>query len=162
MQRDRANLSSLRFTAFCVLLVAYEIASAATQFLPPLIGVMFAYLVIQKATLDRDLDELSAREYLGFGFLVFAELLHGFMLFSCALAFLVFYYFIYDWLIVNFKYRQLLLGVFVFAGYAGALIVSDLILYVMNEAHLSLNYRYLAFALVESVLATALFKDKIL
>ena len=66
-------------------------------------------------------------------YIIFAEQIHGFALFSSVISFLLFYYLICDWLIVMFKSRVVLLILFVASGYAGVYLISALLLYIQNS-----------------------------
>lgn len=162
MQRNSVNLLSLRFIVFCAMLIAYEILSSTSHIVPPFIGLFFAYIVILKNESERNMNNFDKRWYLAILFLIFAEQIHGFELFSTVLNFLIFYYFIHDWLKVNMKWRQCLLIIFIFSGYIGTLLMSNLILYILNQPRLWISYEYLIYIVVESVIAILLFKERVL
>ncbi|KAA3687202.1 hypothetical protein E3U42_05895, partial [Campylobacter fetus subsp. fetus] len=69
---------------------------------------------------------------------------------------------IHDWLKVNMKWRQCLLIIFIFSGYIGTLLMSNLILYILNQPRLWISYEYLIYIVVESVIAILLFKERVL
>lgn len=69
---------------------------------------------------------------------------------------------IYDWLVVNLKWRESLLVIMVASGYIGSYLVSNLILYMLNSQTLSLSYEYVLYIAVESAIAILLFRDKVL
>lgn len=162
MQRNSSDLLSLRFILFCFLLVGYEITTAATHILPPLIGLFFSYLIILKHESEKNISNIDKRWYLVIFFLIFAEQIHGFELFSTILAFIIFYYFINDWLRINMKWRQMLLVIFVFSGYIGTFIASNIILYILNQPMDSMSYEYFIYIAIESLISIALFKERVL
>lgn len=132
------------------------------MFLPSLIGVFFAYLVILKDELDRTLEANDRRWYLSLAFLVFAEQLNGFEFCSAILAWLFFYYLINDWLKTNIKWRKLLITIYVFSGYIITLAMSNIVLYVLNQPRMKLDYEYLLYAIIESLIALVIFRGRIL
>ena len=162
MQRNSINSQSLRFSLFCISIVVYEIFSITSVFLPSLIGVFFAYLVILKDELDRTLEANDRRWYLSLAFLVFAEQLNGFEFCSAILAWLFFYYLINDWLKTNIKWRKLLITIYVFSGYIITLAMSNIVLYVLNQPRMKLDYEYLLYAIIESLIALVIFRGRIL
>lgn len=162
MQRNSINSQSLRFNLFCISIVVYEIFSITSVFLPSLIGVFFAYLVILKDELDRTLEINDRRWYLSLAFLIFAEQLNGFEFCSAILAWLFFYYLINDWLKTNIKWRKLLITIYVFSGYIITLAMSNIVLYVLNQPRMKLDYEYLLYAIIESLIALVIFRRRIL
>ncbi|ARR00931.1 MULTISPECIES: hypothetical protein [Campylobacter] len=162
MQRNSINSQSLRFNLFCISIVVYEIFSITSVFLPSLIGVFFAYLVILKDELDRTLGVKDKRWYLSLAFLIFAEQLNGFEFCSVILAWLFFYYLINDWLKTNIKWRKLLITIYVFSGYIITLAMSNIVLYVLNQPRMKLDYEYLLYAIIESLIALVIFRGRIL
>lgn len=162
MQRNSINTLFIKSIFFCLCLIWYEIMSITTHILPPLIGLFFAYLMILKNESERIMNNLDKRWYFSICFLIFAEQIHGFELFSSILAFLVFYYFINDWLKINMKCRQCLLVIFVFAGYFGTFFISQLILYILNQPSLEISYEYFFYIFLESLICIFFFKDRVL
>ena len=61
MQRNSTNSESLRFSLFCIFIVGYEIFSITAIFLPSLIGIFFAYLVILSDEIERTLGTKDKR-----------------------------------------------------------------------------------------------------
>ncbi|ARR04125.1 MULTISPECIES: hypothetical protein [Campylobacter] len=162
MQRNSTNSESLRFSLFCIFIVGYEIFSITAIFLPSLIGIFFAYLVMLSDEIERTLGTKDKRWYLSFAFLVFAEQLNGFEFCSVILAWLLFYYLINDWLKTNIKWRKLLITIYVFSGYIITLGVSNIVLYVLNQPRMNLSYEYLLYGAIESLIALVIFRGRIL
>lgn len=162
MQRDRTDHLSIKNIIFAILMVFYEILSGAFYYLPPLIGLFFTYLVILKNESERTISKLDRRWYMSFCFVVFAEQIHGFILFSSVLGFIFIYYMFSDWLRINMKYRWFLLVIFVFSGYAGTLGFGNLFLYIFNEKLLQFSYEYIIFIAIESIICIVLFGKKVL
>lgn len=162
MQRNSTNSESLRFSLFCIFIVGYEIFSITAIFLPSLIGIFFAYLVMLSDEIERTLRTKDKRWYLSLAFLVFAEQLNGFEFCSVILAWLLFYYLINDWLKTNIKWRKLLIIIYVFSGYIITLGVSNIVLYVLNQPRMNLSYEYLLYGAIESLIALVIFRGRIL
>lgn len=162
MQRNSVNSESLRFSLFCIFLVGYEIFSITSVFLPSLIGIFFAYLVILSDEIERELEVKDKRWYLSIAFLIFAEQLNGFEFCSTILAWLFFYYLVNDWLKTNIKWRKLLITIYVFLGYGLSIAVSNIVLYVLNQPRMNLSYDYLLYASIESLIALVIFRGRIL
>ncbi|ARR02497.1 hypothetical protein [Campylobacter vicugnae] len=162
MQRNSTNSESLRFSLFCIFIVGYEIFSITAIFLPSLIGIFFAYLVMLSDEIERTLGAKDKRWYLSLAFLVFAEQLNGFEFCSVILAWLLFYYLINDWLKTNIKWRKLLITIYVFSGYIITLGVSNIVLYVLNQPRMNLSYEYLLYGAIESLIALVIFRGRIL
>lgn len=162
MQRNSTNSESLRFSLFCIFIVGYEIFSITAIFLPSLIGIFFAYLIMLSDEIERTLGTKDKRWYLSLAFLVFAEQLNGFEFCSVILAWLLFYYLINDWLKTNIKWRKLLITIYVFSGYIITLGVSNIVLYVLNQPRMNLSYEYLLYGAIESLIALVIFRGRIL
>lgn len=162
MQRNSTNSESLRFSLFCIFIVGYEIFSITAIFLPSLIGIFFAYLIMLSDEIERILGTKDKRWYLSLAFLVFAEQLNGFEFCSVILAWLLFYYLINDWLKTNIKWRKLLITIYVFSGYIITLGVSNIVLYVLNQPRMNLSYEYLLYGAIESLIALVIFRGRIL
>lgn len=152
------------FKEFCwaIFLLSYEIATTQFGFLPPLIGIFFTYMILEYSRKQKQYDEFKHSWYFAVIFLIFAEQIHGFYLFSIIIAFLLFYSFILDWLYTTMKWRNCLLVIFVAAGYVLTLLVNNLFAYVLNEPNLSFSREYLFFIAFESIFAIVLFRDKVL
>ena len=140
-------------------LIIYEMLSTAFIYMPPLMGVFFTYLIISKSDAQRSLSGLAGRWYLAFGFLIFAEQLHGYEFLSCVIAFIVFYYMVHDWLIINIKSRFFMIVIFNASVYLGVLLASNLFLYVLNENLLRYSSIYLYYIAIESVISFLVFKE---
>ncbi len=132
-----------------------------THLLPPLLGVLFSYLMIRIKESEQLFGDLDARFWLGAAFMIFIEQIHGFELLASVICLIIFYYLIYDQLSVGFGYRELLLAVCVVVAYFGTFGVNSLILYILNEPIRPLNWFLVYYAGVESVIALFLFKDRL-
>ncbi|WP_107790877.1 hypothetical protein [Campylobacter concisus] len=145
-----------------IFLLSYEIATTQFGFLPPLIGIFFTYMILEYSRKQKQYDEFKPSWYFSLVFLVFAEQIHGFYLFSTIIAFLLFYNFVLDWLYTTMKWRNCLLIIFVASGYVLTFLVNNLFAYVLNEPNLTFSAEYLFFIALESVFAIVLFRDKVL
>lgn len=154
--------SSFKNALFWVFLFFYETASAKFWLFPPLMGLAFVYLIVRRAEFEKFIENPNLTWYGAFLFLIFCEQLHGFKMFSSLLAFLIFYYMIYDWLIINLKWRESLLVIMVVSGYSFTFLINNLILYIANSPGLEFSGEYVFYAVAESALAIAFFRDKVL
>jgi len=132
------------------------------QLLPPLIGLFFAYLIVLQYEKDESHKDFPINWYVCIGFLLICEQTHNFRLFSIGISFVIFYYFIFDYLLENIKFRNILLIVTVISGYILALGISNLLSYIMQIPYLPLGEEYALYMLVESLLATICLKGRIL
>ncbi|MCD8213024.1 MAG: hypothetical protein LUC34_03080 [Campylobacter sp.] len=161
MQRNSSNLQYIKELVGIVFLVAYEIATTQFGFLPPLIGVFFTYMILEYTKKQKRYTEFGFYWYFAIIFLIFAEQIHGFYLFSTLIAFLIFYNFVVDWLLVTMKWRNCLLAVFVVSGYVVTFSTNNLIAYVQNGSFLKFGVEYIVYIVIETILAIILFKDRV-
>ncbi|MCZ6132358.1 hypothetical protein O6B97_04015 [Campylobacter ureolyticus] len=162
MQRNSRDKYTLKNLVFWVFLFFYEILTSIYTSLPPFIGLFFAYAVILKYEKDKNYEDFTSKWYQTIIFLFFAEQLHGFELFSIAISFCVFYYFIFKFSFEGFKLRNIFLTFLVFYGYISTFLVSNLISYFNSNQVLNLTYEYLMYAVFESAVCVLLFKDRII
>lgn len=158
----KADNSNLRFYPEAGFVFLYETATTSFHYLPPLIGLFFAYIVIEYHSKIRKLERFGLSWYASIVFLIFAEQIHGFYLFSSILAFLIFYNFIFDWLFVSLKWRSGLLVIFVAAGYLLSYGISCLFYYMQTGNVFHIGFEYALFIFVESILAIVFLKSKLL
>ncbi|MGG7047664.1 MULTISPECIES: hypothetical protein [unclassified Campylobacter] len=161
MRRNSSDLQIIGYALGVLALFVYEIATTIFIFLPPLIGLFFTYMVLEYARWQKSYTELGFGWYLSIAFLLFAEQVNGFYLFSSIVAFFVFFYFMVDWLFATLKHRKFLLVIFVSAGYLGTYGVSNLINYMLNLPSMYLSYEYVAFIVVESFLAFVFLRERV-
>ena len=67
-----------------------------------------------------------------------------------------------DWLKTNIKWRKLLITIYIFSGYIFTLAMSNIVLYILNKPRIELNYEYLLYAIIESLIALVIFRGRIL
>lgn len=115
-------------------------------------------LTLQK---QKTLKEFGKEWYFCLFYLTFSEQAHGFALFSAVIAFMLFYHFMSDWLIVTLKSRELLAVGFVASGYVWTCATSSFISYAANLPMLKFDYEYLIYVGLESVLAVILFRGRL-
>ncbi|MDL0089213.1 hypothetical protein [Campylobacter gastrosuis] len=162
MRRNSSDLRYLGYGFGVLSLFAYEIATSIYLFLPPLIGLFFTYMIIEYAKKQqKSYMEFGFGWHLSIAFLLFAEQIHGFYMFSSLIAFIIFFYFMVDWLFSTMKYRNFLLIIFVFSGYLGVYLVSNAINYLQNKPFLYIDAWYGFYIFIESVFAIVLFKEKV-
>lgn len=160
----RRNSSDLRILAICswiLFLVFYQSLTSLTQILPPLLGLFFTYLIILSIEKSKTMKKYDQRWYFAIAYIIFAEQVHGFWLFSTIIAFLLFYNFIADWLLVTFKSKAILLVIFVASSYLCTFGVSRVFSYALNLPALNFGYEYLIYIALESLLAIVIFKGRL-
>lgn len=109
MQRNRSNLHTIINILLIVLLYVYQILTSIFWSLPPLIGLVFLYLVILNYENDNKFKNFDYRWYFSVLYLFFAEQIHGFHLFSAFILYVIFYYFIFEISTKYIKFRNFLL-----------------------------------------------------
>ena len=162
MQRNRFNFRFIKDAFSILMLFCYEIATMTFGVLPPLFGLFFAYVTILEYEKHEKHIALGASWYVAVVFLLCAEQFHGYALFSVALSFFIFYFFIFDYLLENIKFRNLLLVVIVCVAYLLIIAFNNLFCYILQQDSVSIGYEYLIFMSVESALALLLFRGRIL
>ena len=162
MQRNRFNFRFIKDTFSILMLFCYEIATMVSGVLPPLFGLFFAYVTILEYEKHEKHIAFGASWYVTVVFLLCAEQFHGYALFSVALSFFIFYFFIFDYLLENIKFRNLLLVVIVCVAYLLIIAFNNLFCYILQQDSVSIGYEYLIFMSVESALALLLFRGRIL
>ncbi len=162
MQRNRFNFRFIKDTFSILMLFCYEIATMVSGVLPPLFGLFFAYVTILEYEKHEKHIAFGASWYVAVAFLLCAEQFHGYALFSVALSFFIFYFFIFDYLLENIKFRNLLLVVIVCVAYLLIIAFNNLFCYILQQDSMSIGYEYLIFMSVESALALLLFRGRIL
>ncbi|MDO5045884.1 MAG: hypothetical protein Q4D84_04265 [Campylobacter sp.] len=160
MRRNSLDLQILKPALWVVFLLIYQAATSVATYLPPLMGIFFTYMIILNIEKHKKVKKYDKRWYFCIFYLIFAEQVHGFALFSTMIAFLLFYYFVCDWLIVTFKSREILLVVFVASGYFAIYLVSSLLSHIANLPILNFEYEYSIYIISEAVLATILFRER--
>jgi len=162
MQRNRFNFRFIKDTFSILMLFCYEIATMVSGVLPPLFGLFFAYVTILEYEKHEKHIAFGTSWYVAVAFLLCAEQFHGYALFSVALSFFIFYFFIFDYLLENIKFRNLLLVVIVCVAYLLIIAFNNLFCYILQQDSVSIGYEYLIFMSVESALALLLFRGRIL
>lgn len=162
MQRNRFNFRFIKDTFSILMLFCYEIATMVSGVLPPLFGLFFAYVTILEYEKHEKHIAFGASWYVAVAFLLCAEQFHGYALFSVALSFFIFYFFIFDYLLENIKFRNLLLVVIVCVAYLLIIAFNNLFCYILQQDSVSIGYEYLISMSVESALALLLFRGRIL
>lgn len=161
MRRLGAEKRFLKQLAWVAFLVFYQSLTTVFAYLPPLIGIFFTYTIMLTLQKQKTLKEFGKEWYFCLFYLTFAEQAHGFALFSAVIAFMLFYHFMSDWLIVTLKSRELLAAGFVASGYVWTCTTSSFISYAANLPMLKFGYEYLIYVGVESVLAVVLFRGRL-
>ncbi len=162
MQRNRFNFRFVKDAFSILMLFCYEIVTMCCGILPPLLGLFFAYVTILEYEKHEKHIAFGASWYVAVVFLLCAEQIHGYALFCVALSFFIFYFFIFDYLLENIKFRNLLLVIIVCIAYLLIVAFNNLFCYILQQDGMSIGYEYLIFMGVESVLALLLFRGRIL
>lgn len=158
LRRKSPNALSLSYLIFIGIAVIYEMLSTAFIYLPPLMGVFFTYIIIKKKEAGRLLSGLSTPWFISFGFLIFAEQIHGFFFLSSVLTYFFFYNIFYEWVVVNFKSKFFAFFCFNFAAYVGIWGISNFIYNLLDSTLLRYSYEYLYFIGIETIISYFAFK----
>ncbi|BCX79073.1 hypothetical protein [Campylobacter sp. 19-13652] len=161
MSRTNDEASLFRFLIEALILVLYEIATTVSQYLPPLIGICFAFVVLEYHERTRAMQNLGLAWYGAVAFLFFAEQIHGFYLFSALIAFIIFYSLFFNWLFVSLKWRSGLLFIFIAAGYMLSWGVSSFFTYTKSEQVLAFGIQYLIYIVLEGLLAMVFLRHRL-
>lgn len=155
----RKSPNALALSLLLVVIIVYEMLSTAFLFLPPLMGVIFTYLVEKRHEAQKLLSGVATPWFIAFAVMIFAEQLHGFVLFSSAISYLLFYYIFYEWVVINFKGRIIQLAVFNATAYIGTWAISNLVLYILDSELLRYSVEYVYFIIAECFICLLVFKE---
>lgn len=155
----RKSPNALAISILLVAVIVYEMLSTAFLFLPPLMGVVFTYLVEKRREAEKLLSGVAMPWFVAFALLIFAEQLHGFVLFSSAISYLLFYYIFYEWVVINFKGRIIQLAVFNATAYIGTWAISNLVLYILDSELLRYSVEYVYFIIAECFICLVIFRE---
>lgn len=157
------NNTIIKCTFWFLLAALYQIFSSINQYIPPLIGIFFTSCVI--LTYERHTKFINSKlsYYFCFLYIIFAELIHGFELFSIIIAFTVFYFFLFDILLSKIKIKFIIVFIMVSFAYLFSVLVSNMLLYFNGvvDDFMIIGYEYLYFILVEFIISFIIFKDRI-
>ena len=162
MQRNSSDIYFLKNIVFFITILFYQILSSIYVNLPPLIGLSFAYVVILAYEKDKSYQDYTHGWYQAILYLFIAEQMHGFELFSVAIAFVIFYYLFFEISLENIRLRNVFLVFLVTAGYVGTFFISNFISYLKDGHYMSFGVEYLTYIVVESALAILFLKGRIL
>lgn len=162
MQRNSSYLQILEVIVILGFLFLYQLLSSVFSTLPPLLGLFFTYAVVKHWEKDRSYKDYSIGWYIAICYLFLIEQIHGFELFSVAISFGIFYYFLFDTLVENIKFRDLSLMISVLYGYLATFFVSNFLSYLKDESYLNFGFEYVTFIFIEATLSLLLFKGRII
>lgn len=162
MKQRAYYTNDLRFFLNVLMLFFYQSMSAIFQYFPPLIGLFFCYIMIEVLKHSKNFAKFNKFHYIIFAYMFFAEQIHGYHLFSIAIAFMIYYFLIVDALFATIKSRQIIILISVASGYILLLAVNFFISYISGAEFLSANKEYLFFIIVESIIAILFYKDKLI
>lgn len=162
MQRNSSNLQFISFAFFTFWLIIYQIITSLHQFLPPLIGVFFVNLIVLNYEHDTKFKDLDYRWYFSIFYMVLAEQIHGFRLFSSVAVFFIFYFFIFEWLLKTVKFRNFSIVLYVVMAYVGTFLMSNFISYISQSEYMQFGHEYILYLIIESIIAIFLYRGRIL
>ncbi|MDA3047687.1 MULTISPECIES: hypothetical protein [unclassified Campylobacter] len=160
MQRSRGNLYLIVDFALSFGVAFYLLLSVMYRGLPPLLGFFFVTLVVLKFEHENKFKKYNFAYYFAIFYLFCAEQIYGFNLFSIALAYIIFYTFIYEFSLRNIKFRNFLLGFYVVIAYALILGVNGAISYIKKADAMSVGSEYLSYIVVDILLSLLFFKGR--
>lgn len=146
----------LVYYIFIIFLFLYQIASSVVLFLPPLLGFVFVYLLINFRKNGFDKTSLQIIIYM-----LFIEIIHGIFLFSSVFAFVVFYYYLLEKIFYKFKNRDILIIIFIIFLYLFILSFNSFLAYLLSDNKFIFTNFYIYYICLESLLAIAVFRNLI-
>lgn len=162
MSQNNNEAGFFRFLLEALILGLYEIATTVSQYLPPLIGICFAFIVLEYHERTRAMQNLGLSWYAAIAFLLFSEQIHGFYIFSTLIAFIIFYSIFFNWFFISLKWRSGLLFIFIAAGYTFTWAVSSFFLYTQSEQVLAFGVQYPFYIVLEGLLAMVFLRHRLI
>ncbi|NLY04290.1 MAG: hypothetical protein GXZ15_05595 [Campylobacter sp.] len=162
MQRSSSDLQILKTFVLVIFLLGYQLLSSIFNTIPPLIGFCFTYVIVLHYEKDASYKDYSLWWYMTVFYLFIAEQIHGFELFSVAIAFGIFYYFLLDIVLANVKFRDICLMIITACGYIGTFFVSNFLTYLKDGVYLTFGFEYVMYIFIEALFALLVFKGRIL
>ncbi|WP_297193286.1 hypothetical protein [uncultured Campylobacter sp.] len=147
------------FVGLCF--VFYQILSSVFSYFPLMLGFFFCYMFYLLQESEKSLYNLDFRWYFSLCYLLLIDITHDFYLFSSWFSFFIFYYFLADWLKINFKIGKFLPIIFVFCAYFLLFSIDNLLSYVDNNGIHLFGIELLITVFMEFILAYIFFKDSI-
>ena len=161
MQRNRTYLYLIADTLFSAGVLFYLLLSAVYRGLPPLIGFFFTAMVVQKYENDVKFKKFGFSWFFSIFYLFCAEQIHGFNLFSVAIAYCIFYFVVYENSFKYIKFRNFLICFYVMISYVLVFVVSNTISAIKKSEYLPLSGEYLNYIVIEILLALLFFKGRL-
>ena len=160
MQRSRSNLYLIIDFALSFAVAFYLLLSVMYRGLPPLIGFFFVTLVVLRFEHETKFKKFNFAYYFSIFYLFCAEQIYGFNLFSVAVAYIIFYAFIYEFSVRNVKFRNVLLCLYVPLAYALILGANAAIAYIKKAEPISFGSEFIGYMVVDILLVLLFFKGR--
>lgn len=141
---------------FILFLYLYQIAASVILFLPPLLGFVFVYFLINFRKNGFDKTSLQIAIYLSF-----IEIVHGIFIFSSIFAFVIFYYYLLEKIFYKFKNRDILIIIFIIFLYIFIYCFNSFLAYVLSLNKIDFSIFYIYYICLESLLAIAVFRNMV-
>jgi hypothetical protein len=156
MRRNSSNPNYLKIFLVALSLVLLQIFSNLFQFFPTLVGLFFAYIVINIKN-----EEKFIYVVFSFLYLSYYELNKGFFLFSYILLFVIFYNFFYQKIENSFKCKNCILFIYVVVAYIGHFFLNAFGSYVLKLEFPSFSYEYFYYIAFDFIICVLFFRSKI-
>ena len=162
MQRNSRDIYIVKSIVFFISILFYQLLSSIYATIPPLIGLFFVYAVVLNYEKERSYQDYTHEWYQVILYLFIAEQMHGFELFSAAIAFGLFYYIFFEFSLDRIRFKTLFLIYLTIMGYLSVFLVSNTLSYFKDAEYLNFGVEYLAYMVAESLLVLFFFKGRIL
>ena len=118
-------------------------------------------MVVQKYENDVKFKKFGFSWFFSIFYLFCAEQIHGFNLFSVAIAYCIFYFVVYENSFKYIKFRNFLICFYVMISYVLVFVVSNAISAIKKSEYLPLSGEYLNYIVIEILLALLFFKGRL-
>lgn len=161
MQRNSSDIQVLKTFLLFAFLFFYQIFSTIYPALPPLLGLFFTYAVVLCYEKEKSYEDFNFKWYVAILYLFYAEQIHGFELFSVAIAFGIVYRFLLIPTLDLVKIRDVSLMIFTALGYTLTFLTSNFLSYLKGNEYLSFSYEYIMYIVFEMMVCVLAFKGRI-
>jgi len=152
MQRNSFYKTNIKYLLFFVFCIFYESLSSIYIYLTPLFGVMFYYLLTNIKN-----QEKYFQIFLVFLYILIFEVDKGFIPFSFLLFFLFYYFFIFERIEHFFNKKISKIFFHIINAYIGYYLTNFFLDYLFGYAILNINFFYLLYIFVDTLIAVVLF-----
>ena len=154
MRRNSTDQNYLKLFWLSLWLIIGHVLSALYPLIPPFVGVVFTYLVLNAHQHEKNALPLV----LGFLYLCLYDLNKGFFLFSYPLLFIVVYHFLAHKLQTTFTCNNCILAAYVVMAYLGHFGVNVFLAYLNNEDFPYFSHYYFYYIAIDSILSFMFFR----